>query len=109
LGVSGSDLPLGDGFDYQRATFHARYYPQGAALTGFYIGAQTGVHRAGTNRDHGVFLGAGVDVGYAWLLGPDHNHSVSLGLGMTRMFTGDLDGYSLAIPNVRLLNIGFAF
>src|SRR5712691_5552008 len=67
LGASGSYLPLGDGFDYQRATFHARYYPQGAALTGFYMGAQTGVHRAGTNRDHGVFLGAGADVGYAWL------------------------------------------
>jgi hypothetical protein len=109
LGASGSYLPLGDDYDYQRATFHARYYPQGAALTGFYMGAQTGVHRAGSKRDHETLLGAGVDLGYAWLLGPNRNHSVSVGLGMTRMFAGnDLDG-SLTLPNLRLLNIGFAF
>ena len=108
LGASGSYLPIG-GFDYGRATLHARYYPQGAALTGFYVGGQTGVHRAGTRRDHGVFVGAGADVGYAWLLGANENHSVSVGFGTTRMFGGDLDGYSMTIPNVRLVNVGFAF
>jgi Protein of unknown function (DUF3575) len=108
LGASGSYLPV-DGFDYGRATLHARYYPQGAALTGFYMGGQTGIHRAGTKRDHGVFFGAGVDVGYAWLLGAKRNHAFSVGLGTTRLFGRDLDGYALMIPNARLVNIGFAF
>jgi len=108
LGASGSFLPIGD-FDYGRATMHARYYPQGAALTGFYMGAQTGIHRAGTSRDHGAFFGAGMDVGYAWLFGAKRNVGLTIGWGATRLFGGDLDGGSVAIPNVRLLNIGFAF
>jgi hypothetical protein len=108
LGASGSYLPTGGG-DYARATFHARYYPQRAALTGFYMGLQAGGHRAGTSRDPRVFFGAGIDLGYAWLVGPNRNHSISLGFGTTRMFGGDLDGSSIPIPNVRLLNIGLAF
>lgn len=108
LGASGSYLPIG-GFDYGRATMHARYYPQGAALTGFYMGAQTGVHRAGTSRDHGVFFGAGVDVGCAWLFGAKRDVGLTMGLGATRLFGGDLDGGSFVIPNIRLLNVGIAF
>lgn len=108
LGASGSYLPMG-GFEYERATMHARYYPQGAALTGFYMGAQTGVHRAGNSRDHGVVFGAGVDVGYAWLFGAKRDVGLTIGYGATRLFGGDLDGHSFVIPNVRLLNIGFAF
>ena len=108
VGASASYLPI-DGFDYGRATLHARYYPQGAALTGFYVGGQASVHRAGTKRDQGVFFGAGVDVGHAWLLGAKRNHSVSVGLGTTRLFGRDLDGYALMVPNARLVNIGFAF
>lgn len=108
LGASGSFLPIGD-FDYERATIHARYYPQGAALTGFYMSAQTGIHRAGTSRDHGAFFGAGMDIGYAWLFGAERNVGLTIGWGATRLFVGDLDGGSVAIPNVRLLNIGFAF
>ena len=108
LGASGSYLPIGN-FDYGRASMHARYYPQGAALTGFYMGAQTGVHRAGTSRDHGVFFGAGMDVGYAWLFGAKRDVGLTIGYGATRLFGGDLDGHSFVIPNVRLLNIGFAF
>ena len=108
LGASGSYMPIG-GFDYGRASMHARYYPQGAALTGFYMGAQTGIHRAGTSRDHGVFFGAGVDVGYAWLFGAKRDVGLTIGYGATRLFGGDLDGHSFVIPNVRLFNIGFAF
>jgi uncharacterized protein DUF3575 len=106
LGVSGSSLLTKGNDDYQRATFHARYYPQGAALTGFYMGAQTGLHRTGNDRRS---LGAGLDLGYAWLLGPNRNRSVSIGMGMTRMFKEDRYGNSATIPNVRLLNVGFAF
>jgi hypothetical protein len=32
-----------------------------------------------------------------------------LGLGVTRVFGGDLEGDSIEIPNVRLLNVGIAF
>jgi hypothetical protein len=109
LGASGSYLPFSGGLDYGRATLHVRYYPQGAALTGFYMGAQLGVHRPGTSRHHGVMYGAGTDLGYAWLLGAHQNYSVSIGFGTTRMFAGDVDGYSPTIPNARLVNIGFAF
>jgi len=108
LGASASYLPVG-GFDYGRASVHARFYPQRAALTGFYVGAQAGGHRAGSKRDHGVFFGAGVDVGYAWLFGPKRDVGLTIGFGATRLFGGDLGGHSFVIPNVRLLNIGFAF
>jgi hypothetical protein len=118
LGASGSYLPF-DGFDYGRATFHARFYPQRDALSGFYVGAQGGVHWAGADRyeargaarerDHSGVLGAGMDIGYAWRFGPNRDVGLTLGLGTTRLFGGALDGQSVAIPNVRLFNVGLAF
>jgi hypothetical protein len=108
LGASASFLPSG-GDNYGRATFHARFYPQRTALTGFYLGAQAGMHQVHAYRDDGVFFGAGMDLGYAWLLGPKHDVSVSLGFGSTRLFAGPLHGESIAIPNVRAFNVGFAF
>jgi hypothetical protein len=107
-GLSGSYLPLGD-FDYGRASVLVRYYPQRAALIGFYLGGQTGVFRTSEGREHELLYGAGMDIGYAWLLGSSQNVGVSLGFGVTRLFGGDLDGASIAIPNVRLLNVGIAF
>jgi hypothetical protein len=107
-GVSGSYLPLGD-FDYGRASVLVRYYPQRAALTGFYLGGQSGVFRTSEGKKHEVVYGAGMDLGYAWLLGSRQNVGVSVGFGVTRLFGGDLDGASIAIPNVRLLNVGIAF
>ena len=50
-----------------------------------------------------------MDIGYAWLLGSSQRVGVSLGVGVTRVFGGDLDGGSMAIPNIRLLNVGIAF
>src|SRR5436190_9855827 len=44
LGVSGSYVSF-DNDDYGRASVMLRYYPQGTALTGFSLGAQTGVFR----------------------------------------------------------------
>lgn len=107
-GLSASYLPIGD-FEYGRASVLVRYYPQRAALTGFYLGGQTGVYRTSEGRQHEVLYGAGMDIGYAWLLGSQQRVGVSLGLGITRVFGGDLDGASIAIPNVRLLNVGIAF
>jgi hypothetical protein len=110
LGASASYLP-GDGSDYARATFHARFYPERSALTGFYFGGQAGVHRTGDDYRSGeeVFFGAGMDVGYAWVLGPNRDVGASVGFGTTRVFAGDHRGGSYAIPNLRLLNVGFAF
>ena len=50
-----------------------------------------------------------MDVGYAWLFGAKRDVGLTVGYGSTRVFGGDLDGHSFVIPNVRLLNIGFAF
>jgi len=107
-GLSGSYLPQGDS-EYGRASGFVRYYPQQAALTGFYLGGQTGVYRTTEGRQHEVAYGAGMDIGYAWLLGSSQRVGVSVGFGVTRVFGGDLDGGSIAIPNVRLLNVGIAF
>lgn len=107
-GLSGSYLPQDD-FEYGRASVFVRYYPQQAALTGFYLGGQAGVYRTTEGRQHEVSYGAGIDIGYAWLLGSSRRTSVSIGLGVTRVFGGDLDGDSIEIPNVRLLNVGIAF
>lgn len=107
-GVSGSYWPIGV-IDYARASFLVRYYPQRAALTGFSLGGQSGVYRLGDAHGHEVVYGAGLDVGYAWLLGSKRNIGVSLGFGLTRVFGGDLDGPSFVIPNARLVNVGIAF
>jgi hypothetical protein len=133
-GVSGSFLSIGDD-DYGRVTALFRYYPQGVALTGFSLGAQAGVfHRSATTctfvgtptpppapgsvappfictlvRRHEDQPGAGVDLGYAWLLGDRRQIAVSLGFGVSRVLGGSLTGSSSVIPNARLLNIGIAF
>lgn len=90
----------------------ARWYPQQAALDGFYLGARAGAYRFSTYRrgSHTVG-GAGAEIGYAWLLGPKRNVSVSVGFGLTRMLRDTSDGYYApdVWPNVRLVNIGIAF
>ena len=106
-GVSGSYLPLGDS-DYGRASVLLRFYPQRAALLGFYVGGQSGVYRISDATEHEVLYGAGMDIGYAWQLGPKRNVAVSLGFGLSRVFGGGLDA-SVMIPNARLANVGVAF
>jgi hypothetical protein len=107
-GVSGSFFSLGDNEDYVNAQLNYRYYPQRAALTGFYLGARGGYHHVDVDRDDGQFFGLGFEMGYNWLLGANRRMSVGLGGGATRLFGGVLDGASLAIPSVRV-NAGFAF
>lgn len=106
-GVSGSYLS-GDDFDYGRASVLVRFYPQRAALTGFYLGGQSGLYRISDVGEHEHLYGAGIDIGYAWLLGPKRNVAVSLGFGMSRVFGGGL-GASVVVPNARLANVGMAF
>lgn len=98
-----------DGADYGNVAGFYRYYPQGNALSGFYVGGRGGVHRVSASGDSGVFFGVGFELGYDWLLGREKNFSIGIGAGATRLFGGDLDGVSLAVPTVRLVNIGWAF
>jgi hypothetical protein len=89
-----------------------RFYPQGAALSGFYIGGRLAYHRVDDDfddDDEGNAFGVGFDLGYTWLLGADRNFYIGLGIGATRLFGGDIDGDRVVIPSIRLINIGFAF
>lgn len=112
FGVSAGIFDLDDD-SYQNVMMFGRYFPQGAALTGFYFGGRVGVHHV-SDDDHffdrdrdDTRLSIGVDVGYDWLLGRKRNILVGVGVGANRLF-GDDDFGLDAYPTARL-NIGFAF
>jgi hypothetical protein len=109
-GVNGSFFAL-DSADADYATVGAfcRYYPQGRALGGFFVGGRAGLYRVSAGREAAGFGGVGFEVGYTWLLGRHRHFAVSIGAGATRLFGGALDGVSLTVPTVRLLNLGVAF
>ena len=119
--------------DYSNVALFARWYPQRAALDGFFIGARAGAYRLETyeykyttvtdpngrtystypsaprKRQH-IMPGVGIDLGYNWLLGPKQNFSVGLGFGVTRLLgNGDEFDFTMAVPNMKLVSIGFAF
>lgn len=108
IGVSGSTVSLGGG-DARRGNVLFRYYPQGAALTGVFLGGRTGFARVSLEDQSEHAFSAGFEIGYSWLLGSKRNVGISLGAGMDRLFGGDLDDYSINWPNIRLVNIGIAF
>ena len=110
VGAAGSWISLDGGDeDYFSLSGFYRYYPQGAALSGFYLGGSAGFYRVSDSDDEGHAYGIGVDIGYSWLFGVKRNFYVSLGFGATRRFGGDIEEGSVTLPSVRLLNIGFAF
>jgi hypothetical protein len=98
-----------DSADYRNFQGFYRYYPQGASLTGFYLGARGGMHRVSEGDDAGHAFGLGFELGYGWLFGSKRNFAVSLGAGATRLFGGDLDDASVLIPTLRLVNLGWSF
>ena len=130
IGVTASHFA---GLDHSNAALVLRWYPHGAALNGFYLGARAGAYGFETyetvypaaqvppadpnRRSYPTYQrrtqfqpGAGIEIGYNWLLGPKHNVSLGLGFGLTRILTsGDWDGYVPVIPNPRVVNIGIAF
>lgn len=108
VGFSGGWLDL-DEDDYTNLTAFVRFYPQAAAFTGFYVGGRAGVHNVEDDNDSATAFGIGVDIGYAWLLGPARAFYVGIGIGATRLFGGDLDNFSATVPSVRLVNVGIAF
>ena len=110
IGLSGSRLPWGDGSGFYSFNMALRYYPNGKALRGFYLGPRVGVFWVsqeedglGTDEDLGPHLGLGFELGYAWLVGSERHLSISIGGGATRVFNG------VPIPVLRLVNIGWAF
>ena len=108
VGASGGWLDL-DQDDYTSLSGFVRYYPQEAAFTGFYLGGRGGIHNVDEGNDSHTAFGIGVDIGYCWLLGPSRSFYVGLGIGATRLFSGDLGDASATIPSVRLINVGIAF
>ena len=108
FGVSASRFGIDDA-SYRNLQAFYRYYPQGAALTGFYIGGRGGVHRVSLDDEAANAFGLGLEIGYGWLFGKDRNFALSLGLGATRLFGGDIDGASPVIPTFRLVNVGWSF
>ena len=127
VGVSGSYFADG-GLGIVSAL--ARWYPQRTALEGFYLGARAGAYRfrsyeydygidpanparsiyRGSRERMRVVPGAGIEVGYSWLLGAKRNVSVGIGGGLTRI-AGGANGRGLptVMPTIRLVNIGVAF
>ena len=95
--------------DYTNVSGFFRYYPQGAALTGFYLGGEAGIYNVEAGDDSNTTFGLGVDIGYAWLLGPGRSFYVGLGIGAVRLFSDNLGGASGTVPTARLVNIGIAF
>ena len=106
-GATGTFFSI-DGIDYKNAGAVLRYYP-GHALHGFFLGGRTGAYRLSAVSESATFYGAGFELGYTWLLGRHENVAVSIGAGVNRLFGGELSGASLAIPSLRLVNVGYAF
>lgn len=111
FGIAGSALDLNDGDDeYANLAAFLRYYPQEAALSGFFFGGRVGVHRAeSTSGASASFPGLGLELGYTWLLGSDRHFAISIGAGANRLFGEDLADFSATIPTLRLVNVGWAF
>jgi hypothetical protein len=107
-GVSGSFLGVDD-VDFASVNGLWRYYPQGAALTGVFLGARAGVYHGSDAGEAHYAFGAGFEIGYTWLLGARRNVGLSLGVGLTRLFSGGEEDWPGALPTVRLLNLGIAF
>ena len=111
----------------------ARFYPQGEALRGFYLGARGGVvgievtryefqqpppgTPPGRNvspprftRETRTVPAFGLEVGYNWLLGRKENVAIGLGFGLSRLLDEDNGEYFMpVVPHWRVVNVGIAF
>lgn len=114
IGLAGSFIDFDDDEQYMSINAFYRYYPQGHALSGFFLGGRVGVYSVededelDEENDTQTAFGFGIDVAYSWLLGDRQSFSISLGVGAVRLFGGDLDE-ATTLPTLRVLNIGFAF
>ena len=102
--------------DLSNAALMLRWYPQQSPLEGFYLGARAGAFGFKTytyefrsyREQNRVLPGAGVELGYNWLLGPKRNVSVGTGFGLTRIAGSDSYSVPSVLPVFRL-NVGIAF
>jgi hypothetical protein len=111
IGAIGSWITVGSGDDEGTLTSLAgfyRYYPQGAALSGFFLEGRGGIFHVSDDDGSGQAIGTGIHVGYNWLFGANRSFYLSMGLGATRLFGEDVHG-TVVIPDFRLLRIGIAF
>ncbi len=122
IGVSAGTLEFDDD-RYTNGMIFGRYFPQGAALTGFFIGGRMGFHRISYDsydfdpinfqtiprRKTDTRGAIGIDVGYEWLLGKKQNVLIGLGGGGMRLFGGDDDDNIVAAFPTGRVNVGFAF
>jgi len=120
--------------EYSNVELLARFYPQGEALKGFYLGARAGgfgievtdyTYQAPTSpRDprsyppnpivttrREVFPGVGLEVGYNWLLGREQRVAIGLGFGLSRLLRESDDDFyfPVTLPHPRIVNVGIAF
>lgn len=129
IGVSAGTLEIDDD-RYSNVMLFGRYYPQGAALTGFFVGGRLGAHRISYDtydyssppspggpfvppirrRESETRPAIGLDVGYDWLLGAKRNVLIGVGAGAMRLIgrNEDENDFLIAFPTGRL-NVGFAF
>jgi hypothetical protein len=107
-GVSTSFLTVEES-DFASLNALYRYYPQGAALSGFFLGGRVGFYHVSDEGESGEALGLGFEIGYTWLLGSRRNVALSLGAGLSRIVAGDVMEGPSVLPTVRLLNVGVAF
>ena len=89
---------------FRNVNLMLRYYPHGAPLSGFYVGATAAGYTIANRR---IRVEAGYELGYAWLLGPKRN--ISLNLRGARPY--GLPGPGLLFPrgNIGVFSVGFAF
>lgn len=106
-GVSTSFLPMGHSREYRNVGGFWHYYPGHRPLRGFFLGGRLQAHHFSGDGESGTIAGAGFELGYNWIVG--RRTLVGIGFGATRLFGGALDGESLAIPSVRLANVGITF
>ena len=120
--------------EYSNVELLARFYPQGEALKGFYLGARAGGFGIEVTEYHyapptsprdprsyppypivtthrQVFPGVGLEVGYNWLLGREQRVAIGLGFGLSRLLReSDYDFYfPVTLPHPRIVNVGIAF
>ncbi len=115
VGMSAGTFEI-DRDNYRNAMAFVRYYPQEAALTGFFIGARAGIHRVSFDtfdvedrrRQSTTTPAIGIDVGHDWLVGRKRNFHIGVGAGAMRLLSDDTLDLVRAYPTVRL-NVGFAF
>ena len=109
VGAIGSSVSFDDGdVRLAGASGFLRYYPQGSALSGFYLEGRIALLHGEDEDGSGTVYGPGIHIGYNWLFGANRNFYLSMGLGVTRLFGEDIDG-RVVLPEFRLLKIGIAF